>query len=294
MPPTDAARVTTRTAESAEAPPGPRERLLGAGDPPPFETFHPAGRRRALIVCDHASRAIPAALRRLGLPDEATWRHIAWDIGAAELARALSARLDAPAVLAGYSRLVVDCNRRLEDPNCFVAFGDGQRVPGNENLSDPEKRLRAAACHEPYHKAIAARLQEFRRQGAVPAVISVHSFTPVLGTEVRPWNVGVLWDHDPRIAVPLLARLRAEPGLVVGDNQPYSGRHPADYTVDHHAESAGLPHVCLEVRQDELLTPSGIARWAELIGRALTDILADDSLYTVWQARESRAGGGSR
>jgi predicted N-formylglutamate amidohydrolase len=230
-------------------------------------------------------------LAQLGLPAEATWRHIAWDIGAAELARALSHRLDAPALLAGYSRLVVDCNRRLEDPTCFVALGDGQRVPGNEQLTDADRRLRAAACHEPYHKAIAARLHDFNRQGVIPALIAVHSFTPVLGSEARPWNVGVLWDQDPRMAAPLLARLRSEPGLVVGDNQPYSGRHPADYTVDHHAESAGLPHVCIEVRQDELLTPAGIARWAELIGRALADILADPSLYAIWQARDSRAGG---
>jgi predicted N-formylglutamate amidohydrolase len=281
----------TRTADSAVEPAAALPGLLGPGDPRPFEIHHPSGRARALVVCDHASRAIPRGLGRLGLPDEATWRHIAWDIGAAELARALSLRLDAPAVLAGYSRLVVDCNRRLEDPSCFVAVGDGQRVPGNEQLTDADRRARAGACHEPYHKAIAARLQEFRRAAVVPALIAVHSFTPVLGSEARPWNVGVLWDHDPRIAVPLLARLRSEPGLVVGDNQPYSGRHPADYTVDHHAESAGLPHVCLEVRQDELLTPAGIARWAELLGRALADILADESLYAIWQARESRAGG---
>lgn len=290
MPPTDAARDSNRTRDG-DAPPGPRSRLLEPDDPAPFEVHHPAGRARALLVCDHASRAIPRRLGRLGLPDEATWRHIAWDIGAAELARALSRRLDATAVLAGYSRLVVDCNRRLEDPTCFVAYGDGQRVPGNEQLGEPERRWRAAACYEPYHKEIAARLRDFGRAGVAPALIAVHSFTPVLGSEARPWNVGVLWDRDPRIAVPLLARLRAERGLVVGDNQPYSGRHPADYTVDHHADSAGLPHVCLEVRQDELLTPAGIARWAELIGRALADILADESLYAVWQAREPRTGG---
>jgi predicted N-formylglutamate amidohydrolase len=280
------------TAESATGDPEARSGLLAAGDPPPFEIHNPQGQRRALIVCDHASRAIPRALGRLGLPDEATWRHIAWDIGAAELARALSHRLDAPAVLAGYSRLVVDCNRRLEDPSCFVALGDGQRVPGNENLTEADRRLRAAACHEPYHRAIAARLHAFRGRGVVPALIAIHSFTPVLGTEPRPWNVGVLWDRDPRIAVPLLARLRAEPGLVVGDNQPYSGGHPADYTVHRHAESAGLPHLCLEVRQDELLTPAGIARWAELIGRSLTDVLADGALESLWPARESPPGGG--
>ena len=284
--PTDAARAVSRPPPGAPRPP-----LLGPGDPPPFELFHVRGRARALVVCDHASRAFPQALGRLGLPDEATWRHIAWDIGAAELARALAQRLDAPAVLAGYSRLVVDCNRRLEDPTCFVAVGDGQRVPGNEGLSESERHVRAAACHEPYHKAIATRLLEFRRAGVVPAFIAVHSFTPVLGRDARPWNVGVLWDRDARIPRPLLERLRRERGLVVGDNEPYSGRHPADYTIDHHAESAGLPHVCLEVRQDELLTPAGVARFAEIIGRALADILADEALYAVWQARGRSATG---
>jgi predicted N-formylglutamate amidohydrolase len=281
----------TRPAADTPEPHAARPRLLGAADPPPFEIENAAGTSRALVVCDHASRAIPRALGRLGLPDEATWRHIAWDIGAAALARALAARLDAVAVLAGYSRLVVDCNRRLEDPTCFVTLGDGQRIPGNEGLTDEDKRARATACHEPYHKAIAARLHDFHARGVTPALIAVHSFTPVLGSEPRPWAVGVLWDHDPRMALPLLARLRAVPGLVVGDNQPYSGRHPADYTVDHHAESAGLPHVCLEVRQDELLTPAGIGRWAGLLGGALAAILADDSLYQVFESRQTRASG---
>jgi predicted N-formylglutamate amidohydrolase len=259
--------------------------LLRPGDPPAFEIHRPAARARLLLACDHASRAFPAALGRLGLPDEATWRHIAWDIGAAELTRSLSDRLDATAVLAGYSRLVVDCNRRLDDPSCFAAVSDGQRIPGNEGLSDADRRARAAACYEPYHKALSSHLHALRRGGTVPALVAIHSFTPVYGVQARPWNVGILWDKDPRIPVPLLDRLRAEPRLVVGDNEPYSGRHPADYTIDRHAESAGLPHVCIEVRQDELLTPAGVARWAEILGRALADILADDSLYRAWESR---------
>ena len=271
--------MTVSQLSSSTAPSAPG--LLKDRDPPPFEVVHAAGRARTLLVCDHASRAFPRTLGTLGLPAEATWRHIAWDIGAAELTRSLSARLDAPAVLAGYSRLVIDCNRQLEDPSCFASVSDGQPVPGNERLTEPERRARAAACYEPYHKAVALRLQEHRHTGVVPALIAVHSFTPVLGTRARPWRVGILWDRDGRIALPLLERLRAEPGLVVGDNEPYSGRHPSDYTVDRHAESAGLPHVCLEVRQDELVTPAGVARWAELLGRALADILADDSLYAI-------------
>jgi predicted N-formylglutamate amidohydrolase len=274
--------------QPAHAPTAPHG-LLAKGDPAPYELHHAAGRARVLVVCDHASRAFPAALGRLGLPEEATFRHIAWDIGAADLARALSRALDAPAILAGYSRLVIDCNRRLEDPSCFVAQADGQPVPGNAALSAEQRRARAAACYEPYHKAIGAHLHELRAGERVPALIAVHSFTPVLGREVRPWNVGVLWDRDPRIALRLLGRLRGTVGLVVGDNLPYSGRHPADYTVDRHAESAGLPHVCLEVRQDELLTPAGVARWAQILAGALGDILADESLYRVFEARA--AGG---
>ena len=257
--------------------------LLEAGDPPAFEVFRGTGRARALLVCDHASRAFPRALHSLGLPVEATWRHIAWDIGAAELTRALSVRLDAPAVLAGYSRLVVDCNRQLDDPTSIASFSDGQRVPGNERLTEPERRARVAACHEPYHKAIAARLHDYGQRGIVPALVAVHSFTPVLAAQSRPWQVGILWDRDGRVALPLLERLRGEPGVTVGDNEPYSGRHPSDYTVDRHAESAGLPHVCIEIRQDELLTPAGVACWSERLGRALTAILADEALYAVWE-----------
>ena len=266
--------------------------LLGPGDPPPFEVYRPGATSRTLLVCDHASRAIPRSLAGLGLSEAASRRHIAWDIGAAALARALADHLDAPLVLAGYSRLVIDCNRRLEDPSCFLTVSDGDAVPGNVGLTPAAIRARASACYEPYHKEIGQRLREVRRRGAVPALIAVHSFTPSMGGQARPWHVGVLWDKDGRIPLPLLERLRAEPGLVVGDNEPYSGRHPADYTIDRHAESGGLPHVCLEVRQDELATAAGVARYAGLLGRALGQILADESLYRIREAREPRATGG--
>jgi len=262
--------------------------LLLPGDPPPFERYRPVGAARALIVCDHASRRIPAALGTLGVGEEALTRHIAWDIGAADLARSLADRLDAPTILAGYSRLVIDCNRRLEDPSCFVTLVDGDKVPGNVGLTPEAIRARATACYEPYHEAIAARLRDFRRAGQVPALIAIHSFTPAMGGVPRPWHVGVLWDKDGRIPLALLERLRAEGGLMVGDNEPYSGRHPADYTVDRHAERAGLPHVCIEVRQNELATAAGVARWADILGRALGAILANDSLYQVRDPRESR------
>jgi predicted N-formylglutamate amidohydrolase len=224
---------------------------------------------------------MPLSLEHLGLPARARSRHIAWDIGAANLTRALADRLDATAVLAGYSRLVVDCNRRLEDPSCFLSLADGDPVPGNVGLTPAAIAERARACHEPYHAAIAARLAGARQAGRVPALVAIHSFTPVMSGFVRPWHVGVLWDRDGRIALPLLESLRTEAGLTVGDNEPYSGRHPADYTVDRHAGQAGLPHVCIEVRQDELTTPSGVERWTNRLAGALTPILADDNLYRI-------------
>ncbi len=253
--------------------------LIAAGDPPPYIEFNPHGRAPLLLVCDHASREFPGGLARLGLTAAAARRHIAWDIGAAELTRALAPLFDAPALLAGYSRLLIDCNRALTDPSSIVAASDGEVIPGNRRLTSIERELRARSFFEPYHAAIGLKLDEQRRRRLVPALVSVHSFTPVMGNEKRPWHVGVLWDRDPRIAVPLLERLRAVGGLMVGDNLPYSGRHPADYTVARHAESARLPHVCLEIRQDEIKSAAGVARWARIIADALGPILAEPALH---------------
>ena len=252
--------------------------LLGPGDPPPFRWHRAQGRRPWLIVCDHAGRAFPAALGSLGLPPEATVRHIAWDIGAADLACALADRLDAPALLANYSRLVVDCNRRLEDPTAFTLNGDGHRVPGNEGLTPLDRSRRTAACYTPYHDAIAGHLGALRGRGGAPLLLAVHSFTPVYRATARPWHVGVLWDTDDRIATPLLARLRREAGLVVGDNEPYSGRYPADYTVWQHAGRDGHPVICLEIRQDLLLTRQGVAEWADRLAAALLAVVGATTL----------------
>lgn len=253
--------------------------LVGDSDAPPFSLFNAAGLAPALIVCDHASRLIPAALHDLGLPAAALERHIAWDIGAADLARSLALRLDAPAVLAGFSRLVIDCNRRLDDPTLILAESDGQAIPGNIGISGAARSERIRGCHEPYHEAVGARLAAFARAGIVPAVISIHSFTPVFGGAARPWHVGVLWDTDGRMAMPMLSALGSVPELCVGDNLPYSGRHPADYTIDRHAESSGLPHLCLEVRQDLLLSAPGVEHWSEIIAGPVRNLINDKELH---------------
>jgi predicted N-formylglutamate amidohydrolase len=254
------------------------ETLLGPGDPPPYVVLNELGQAPALIVCDHASRAIPRRLGRLGLDEAPTWQHIAWDIGAGDLARGLSAALGAPAVLAGYSRLVVDCNRLPEAPDAFRTESDGHVIPGNQGLTELDRRLRLASLFEPYHAAITAQLDGFRSRGILPLVIAIHTFTPRMGGQDRPWHVGVLWHRDEPNARRLLEGLRAVQGLVVGDNQPYSGGTPSDFTIRHHAEQGSLPHVCLEVRQDEVGSPEGLERWIRLLGGLLGDMLADPAV----------------
>jgi predicted N-formylglutamate amidohydrolase len=249
--------------------------LIGRDDPAPFVVLGEGGAAPALIVCDHASRAFPQALGQLGLDELPTWQHIAWDIGAGELARGLAHALDAPAVLAGYSRLVVDCNRGPTAADACRTESDGWVIPGNLQLSSGDRQVRLAAIFDPYHETIAAMLAGFRAQGTVPLLIAVHSFSPTLAGQRRPWHAGVLWNHDEANARRLLAGLRAQSGLVVGDNEPYSGKHPGNYTVDHHANENGLPHICIEVRQDLLGSPAGLERWVRLLARVVKDILAD-------------------
>lgn len=253
--------------------------LLAPDEPAPFLSFWNGPLRPALVVCDHASARIPRALSDLGLPQEERLRHIAWDIGASGLACALAEQLGLPAVLAGYSRLVIDCNRPLGDPTSIVAASDGVAIPGNAGLNAAAREARARACFWPYHDAIDEMLAELRGLTPAPAVIAVHSFTPTLRGAARRWQCGVLWDRDPRIPLRLMAALRAEAGLVVGDNEPYSGRDPADFTVGLHAERHGWPHVCIEVRQDLLEAPGGTEEWTGRLARALEPILDDRNLY---------------
>ena len=254
-------------------------KLLRAGDPAPFTVLNPLGRAKVLLVCDHASRAVPQALAGLGLSDSDLARHVGWDIGAAALTHELSRRWDAPAVLSGYSRLVVDCNRVLGEATSMPAVSDGIRVPANEDLPAGQADARAAECYWPYHGAVAAALDRFAAAGVAPAVISMHSFTPQMNGFDRPWEIGVLWDQDPRLAVPLIANLARLHGLTVGDNEPYSARDPHGFTLRHHVIPRGLPNVLLEMRQDEVGTEAGVLHYADYLETAFAPILADPALY---------------
>jgi len=255
--------------------------LLGPGDPPAAEIVNPAGGAPLLLLCDHASNAVPKSLHGLGVDPSALRLHVAWDIGAAEVARRLAARFDAPLVLSGYSRLVIDCNRRPDHPASIPAESDGVAVPANRNLDGAAAERRRLACFQPYHDAIDRLLAGFAARKLVPAVLSIHSFTPVFAHEARPWQVGVLWNRDPRIPEPLLAALRADPRIAVGDNQPYDARDDHGYSMKRHTEEAGLPHALIEIRQDLIDTRHGAEEWAYRIGDALSPILAHKALYRI-------------
>ncbi len=258
-----------------------RGSLIGPGDPPPFTVFNADGRARVLFVSDHSGRAFPERLAQLGLADWVLEQHVAWDIGSGDVARCLAERFDAPLVAASYSRLVIDTNRHPDDPTLCTPLSEGIAIPGNMDLSSADRAARRAALFDPYHDAIEGQLDAIRACDVVPAIIAIHSCTPVFDRVVRPWHIGVLWDKDPRIAVPLLERLDAAEGVCVGDNEPYSGRDPHDYTMDHHGEAARIPHVSIELRQDLIDTPEGAREWAGILGDALADILADDALYRL-------------
>jgi len=246
-------------------------------------TYNESGPAPVLLVADHASPFFPAAMNQLGLADWVLERHVAWDIGSDQLTRFLADALDAPAVLAGFSRLIVDPNRRLDDPTAFIEVSDGIAIPGNLDLDERHKALRAQSFFTPYHDAIAERLAAFRASGTVPALISIHTCTPVFDRVVRPWHIGIMWDRDPRIPVPLMENLGYVERISIGDNEPYSGRHPHDFTIDFHAEAAGLPHVGIEVRQDLVSDEAGARKWAGVLADALRPILANKGLYRCLQ-----------
>ncbi len=238
-----------------------------------YQAYNEQRPARLLFLCDHASNAVPAELDLLGLSEADFARHIAYDIGAAELTRKLSDLGGAPALLARWSRLVVDLNRGEDDPTVVMKLSDGRIIPGNRDLDREGIADRIRRFHAPYHAAIAALIRDAVASGIVPVLVSVHSFTPLWRGEKRPWHTGVLWDRDGRLALPLLERLQREPDIVVGDNEPYSGELEND-TLYRHGTMNGLPHVLIEVRQDLIADIAGVERWAALLKRALDDAIA--------------------
>jgi predicted N-formylglutamate amidohydrolase len=257
--------------------------LLGPDEPPAFETVNGDSKATCFFLCDHASHRIPRGLDRLGLPQDLIETHIGWDIGAAKLARQLAANFAAPLVLTGYSRLVIDCNRPHVSGGSIPMVTAGIEVPGNLAISAAAQQQRQDIFFHPYHNAITGMLDRRLALRQPTAIFSMHSFTPDYPGETRPWHVDFAYNRDRRLAGLLLDHFDV-PGVTVGDNLPYQVEDDSDYSIPHHGEQRGLPHVLMEIRQDTLATDAGIALWAErltdLFRRLMPQIetLAKDSL----------------
>ncbi len=254
-------------------------KLLDDDEPGPVTVEREAGASPFVIAVDHASNRIPRRLGDLGLPPEERQRHIAWDIGAAAVARGLSEALDAACVLQNYSRLVVDCNRSPNVTSSVPVVSENTPIPGNQDLSSAERLARIREVLDPYQDRI-ADLLDARDAAKRPSVlVALHSFTPQFLGEARPWHVGLLYNRDARLAHAMMAILAEHHDLVVGDNEPYAVSDETDYTIPVHGEQRGLIHVEIEIRQDLVAEPKGQAAWvdrlADLLPRSLERVISD-------------------
>lgn len=239
-----------------------------------------------VLLCDHAANALPAEYGSLGLAREQFDRHIAYDIGAEALVEHLSRALGAPALLTRYSRLLIDPNRGHDDPTLIMRLSDGAVIPGNRHLDEAEREKRARLYYAPYHRAIDEVIDICLGTGIAPMLLSIHSFTEAWKEVPRPWHVGVLWDEDPRLARPLLAHFTAEGDLVVGDNEPYSGKLEGDCLWQHGTQRK-LANAIIEVRQDLIRTREGQQAWSERLARITRSILQSTSPQLAVQHTET-------
>ena len=251
--------MTLQREASADAEPVIVENSDGAGD--------------FVVVCEHASNAIPERFAGLGLSGEALESHIAWDPGALGVGRHLAERLDAPLVRATNSRLIIDCNRQLDAPDLIVSEADSIAVPGNR-ISEEERRRRIAAIHEPFHAALGRLIEDRLAAGRPTALVSVHSFTPVLHGVTRPWAVGIIFGSDRRLADPLIEGLKDDGSLVVGVNEPYSPADRVFYTHERHAGPHGLLCAMIEIRNDRITDPASQRDMAARVARILKEAIA--------------------
>lgn len=246
--------------------------LLGPDEIAPVLERNGGGRSPFLLACDHYGRLLPRRLGDLGLPESELERHIAWDIGIAGVAEAVSDALGAHLVAQRYSRLVIDCNRPLGAPNAIPMISERTTIPGNEGLTHDDVELRRRAIFLPYHDRLAAVIDARQQAGQPTVLLSLHSFTPVYAGIKRPWHVGTLYQRDRTLPPLLLQALRAEPELVVGDNQPYAVSEATDYTIPIHGEARGLISSGIEIRQDLISDRDGQSQWTERLTRILGEI----------------------
>ena len=246
------------------------KKLLADDERPAFEIVNANGSSNFVLVCDHASKRVPRSLSKLGLTTDQLDDHIGWDPGAADVARLLSQNLNAPLVLSGYSRLVIDCNRPLQSVQSIPEQSAGVLIPGNQNVNEEQRALRVNDLFHPYHSAITQLLES--RKNRTTYLLSIHSFTPVLNNQPRPWNIAVSFWRDNYFAQKLIDALSRSEHIRVGNNEPYAIDAEFDYAVPVHGEGRGLPSAILEIRQDSIRSAEGVSDWAERITAACLQI----------------------
>jgi predicted N-formylglutamate amidohydrolase len=237
--------------------------------PPAVEVLNPSGRSPFLLICEHASNHIPSEYAQLGLEDKELVRHIAWDIGAAQVTRALSKRIDATAFLGTYSRLLIDLNRPLHVADSIPVLSEVTDIPGNHALDARERMRRARLMFEPFHNSLRGHIDQRAAAGLRSVLVAVHSFTPVYLGQSRPWHAGVLFDKSAALGQALIAQLGSDPMLNVGANVPYGVSTDADYALVVHGDQLGNPAVLIEIRNDLIADAEGVETWTEKLAQAL-------------------------
>ncbi|MGO8914022.1 MAG: N-formylglutamate amidohydrolase [Bradyrhizobium sp.] len=246
--------------------------LLGEEDVPPVLDENASGSSPFLLTSDHYGRAIPRRLGDLGLPESEMTRHIAWDVGIAGVAGALSKHLGAHLIAQRYSRLVIDCNRPPQAPSSIPRISESTVIPGNEGLTRDAAEARRQQVFDPYHRRIREVIDNRLDNGIPTVLVSLHSFTPVYAGIARPWHVGTLYQRNSSLPPLLLQRLRAQGDLVVGDNEPYAVSDETDYTIPVHGEARGLMNTGIEIRQDLIADDAGETEWADRLANIFGEI----------------------
>ena len=239
----------------------------------------PDANRKFLIICDHAGNYIPAEFAGLGLSAEKLQSHIAYDIGAAQVADKIAEYLQCPLIMSPFSRLLIDLNRGLDDPTLIMQLSDGALVAGNMALDEAALQSRIERFYTPYHAAVAGAIAAAQVAHFVPIILSVHSFTPIWRGAGRPWQAAVLWDKDDRLKTIMVDYMARQTDYVFGDNAPYSGRLKND-TLYRHGTQNGLPHALIELRQDEIADDAGQAVWARHLAAILQQAAKNPALKT--------------
>ncbi|MEL4069836.1 N-formylglutamate amidohydrolase [Ochrobactrum sp. GPK 3] len=240
----------------------------------PVFVVNETGQSPWLFVCEHASNFVPERFDGLGLGEDALSAHIAWDPGAVEVARHLSAALDAPLVESRLSRLLIDCNRPLDAPDLIPEVSEMTVIPGNHELNSLERTARIDLSHRPFHARIEQLIAARAVRGLPSWIVTIHSFTPVYRDVARPWQIGIIHDADDRVAAPLIAALKQDSALNVGVNEPYAPSDRVYYTLERHARPRNAPCAMIEIRNNEIADAKAQTAWASRLAEIFRNLKA--------------------